>query len=50
MIVDDFNDFLEFSKEKDITNFLDENFETYGTEQIVDAKSDNVSTFADIVS
>ena len=34
--------FLEFSKEKEITNFSNENVETSGVEQIAEAKSDNV--------
>ena len=41
---------LEFSKEEEITNSLDENVETSGAEQIAEAKSDNVATSADTIS
>ena len=49
MIVDDFNDFSEFSKEEEITSLLDKNVETSYAEQIAKAKSGNVATYVDIV-
>ena len=44
VVVDDFNDSSTFSKEKKITIFSNENVETFGAEQIVEAKSNNVAT------
>ena len=49
MFVDDFNDFLEFSKEEEITSFSYENVETSGAKQIDKANFDNAATYADIV-
>ena len=47
VVVDYFNDFSEFSKGEEITNFFDENIQTSSIEQIAEAKFDNVATFAD---
>ena len=50
VVVDDFNDFLEFSKEEEITSFSDEIVETSSAEQITEAKYDNVATSVDTFS
>ena len=49
VVVNDFNNFLEFSKEEKI-GLSYEDIETTGTKQIVEAKSDNVAIFADTIS
>ena len=49
VVVDDFNDFSEFSKEEEIISLLDENFKTSGAKQITKVKSDNVVTSVDTV-
>ena len=50
MVVDDFNDFFRVFKKEEITSLLDEIIETSSAEQIVEAKSDIVATYIDIVS
>ena len=46
VVIDDLNDFSEFSKEKEIISLSDENIETYGAK----TKSNNVATSVDTIS